>query len=194
MIHLGKTLISENILEKDFVCNIAKCKGICCIEGDSGAPLDQGETTILDNIYEDVKPYMRTEGIQAIQKQGKHIIDSDGDYVTPLVNDKECAYVIFEENGTASCAIEKAYNDGKVDWKKPISCHLYPIRVTDYSEFSAVNYHSWSICDDACSLGTELQVPIYKFTKESLIRKFGQDWYDELSLIGEEYLKQKNNL
>ncbi len=191
MIHLGKTLISENILEKDFVCNIAKCKGICCIEGDSGAPLDQEETTILDNIYEDVKPYMRTEGIQAIQKQGKHIIDSDGDYVTPLVNDKECAYVIFEENGTASCAIEKAYNDGKVDWKKPISCHLYPIRITDYSEFSAVNYHSWSICDDACLLGAELQVPIYKFTKESLIRKFGQDWYNELSLIGEEYLKQK---
>ncbi|APD07167.1 hypothetical protein UJ101_01651 [Flavobacteriaceae bacterium UJ101] len=189
MIHLGKTLVSEDIIEKEFVCNISKCKGICCVEGESGAPLEENETLILDQIYDSVKPYMRLEGIQAIEEQGKHIIDHEGDYVTPLVNQKECAYVIFEENGTASCAIEKAYNDGKVDWKKPISCHLYPIRVTDYSEFSAVNYHRWPICDDACSLGKELQVPIYQFTKESLIRKFGEDWYNELSLVAQEYQK-----
>ncbi len=189
MIHLGKTLVSEDIIEKEFVCNISKCKGICCVEGESGAPLEENETLILDQIYDSVKPYMRLEGIQAIEEQGKHIIDHEGDYVTPLVNQKECAYVIFEENGTASCAIEKAYNDGKIDWKKPISCHLYPIRVTDYSEFSAVNYHRWPICDDACSLGKELQVPIYQFTKESLIRKFGEDWYNELSLVAQEYQK-----
>ncbi len=192
MIHLGKALISEDIIEKEFVCNLSKCKGICCIEGESGAPLNEEETTILDQIYETVKPYMRSEGICAIEKQGKHIIDHEGDYVTPLVDGVECTYVVFEENGTASCAIEKAYNDGKIDWKKPISCHLYPIRVTDYSEFTAVNYHRWPICNDACSLGKELQVPVYQFTKESLIRKFGQDWYDELCLIAEEYLKSKN--
>ncbi len=192
MIHLGKALISEDIIEKEFVCNLSKCKGICCIEGESGAPLNEEETIILDQIYETVKPYMRSEGILAIEKQGKHIIDHEGDYVTPLVDGAECAYVVFEQNGTASCAIEKAYNDGKIDWKKPISCHLYPIRVTDYSEFTAVNYHRWPICDDACSLGKELQVPVYQFTKESLIRKFGQDWYNELCLIAEEYLKSKN--
>ncbi len=192
MIHLGKALISEDIIEKEFVCNLSKCKGICCIEGESGAPLNEEETIILDQIYETVRPYMRSEGILAIEKQGKHIIDHEGDYVTPLVDGAECAYVVFEENGTASCAIEKAYNDGKIDWKKPISCHLYPIRITDYSEFTAVNYHRWPICNDACSLGKELQVPVYQFTKESLIRKFGQDWYDELCLIAEEYLKSKN--
>lgn len=192
MIHLGKTLISEDIIEKEFVCNISKCKGVCCVEGESGAPLEENETLILDQIYDTVIPYMRPEGIEAIEKQGKHIIDLEGDYVTPLVNQAECAYVVFEENGTASCAIEKAYNDGKIDWKKPISCHLYPIRVTDYSEFSAVNYHRWPICNDACSLGKELQVPVYKFTKEALIRKFGEDWYNELSLIAEEYQKKTN--
>lgn len=192
MIHLGRTLISEDIIEKEFVCNISKCKGVCCVEGESGAPLEENETLILDQIYDTVIPYMRPEGIEAIEKQGKHIIDLEGDYVTPLVNQAECAYVVFEENGTASCAIEKAYNDGKIDWKKPISCHLYPIRVTDYSEFSAVNYHRWPICNDACSLGKELQVPVYKFTKEALIRKFGEDWYNELSLIAKEYQKKTN--
>ncbi len=192
MIHLGKTLISEDIIEKEFVCNLSKCKGICCVEGESGAPLEENEILILDEIYETVKPSMRQEGIQTIEKQGKHIIDDEGDYVTPLVNGAECAYVVFEENGTAGCAIEKAYHNNKIDWKKPISCHLYPIRITDYSEYSAVNYHRWPICNDACTLGKELQVPVYEFAKEALIRKFGEDWYNELCLIAEEYLKSKN--
>ncbi|MFV0530528.1 MAG: DUF3109 family protein [Flavobacteriales bacterium] len=190
MIHLGKTLISEDIIEKEFVCNLSKCKGICCVEGESGAPLEEEETRILDQIYEKIKPYMRPEGVYAIEKQGKHMIDHEGDYVTPLVNGAECAYVVFEENGTAGCVIEKAYNDGKINWKKPISCHLYPIRVTNYSEFSAVNYHRWPICNDACTLGKELQIPVYQFTKESLIRKFGEDWYNELDHIAHEYQKK----
>ncbi|MFV0237966.1 MAG: DUF3109 family protein [Flavobacteriales bacterium] len=192
MIYLGKTLVSEDIIEKKFVCNITKCKGICCIEGESGAPLEEKETVILDQIYEIVKPYMTSKGIHAIESQGKHIVDQEGDYVTPLVNKEECAYVSFEKNGITSCAIEKAYNDGKIDWKKPISCHLYPIRITDYSEFSAVNYHRWPICDDACSLGKELQVPVYKFSKESLIRKFGEDWYNELSLVAKKHRNKPN--
>ncbi len=193
MIHLGKTLISEDIIEKEFVCNLSKCKGICCVEGESGAPLEENETLILDEIYETVKPFMRQEGIQAVAKQGKHIIDHEGDYVTPLVDEKECAYVIFEENGIAGCAIEKAYHDHKIDWRKPISCHLYPIRITDYTEFSAVNYHRWPICKDACTLGKELHVPVYEFAKEALIRKFGKDWYNELSLIATEYQKKTNS-
>lgn len=180
MIQLGKTLISEDIIEKEFVCNISKCKGICCIEGDAGAPLSPDELPVLDRVYPEVKAYLRPEGIAAIEEQGTSTIDEDGEDVTPLIDGGECAYVVFETDGTASCAIEKAYRDGKIDWKKPISCHLYPIRVQEYSEFSAVNYHKWDVCGDACTLGRELKVPVYQFLKEPLIRKFGEDWYQEL--------------
>jgi hypothetical protein len=106
-----------------------------------------------------------------------------------LVEGAECAYVTFTDKGIASCGIEDAYNAGKIDWKKPISCHLYPVRVQDYTEFAAVNYHKWPICDDACSLGKELQVPVYKFVKEALIRKFGEDWYMELEKVASELKK-----
>ena len=115
------------------------------------------------------------------------MVSDFGELETPLVNDEECVYVIFDENNMAKCGIEEAYNQGLVDWKKPISCHLYPIRVKDYSEFAAVNYHKWDICDDACTLGKELQMPVYKFTKDALIRKFGEDWYLGLEKIAEDY-------
>ncbi|GGH45062.1 hypothetical protein IA57_03650 [Mangrovimonas yunxiaonensis] len=185
MFQLGKAIVSEDIIEKDFVCNLSACKGACCVEGDAGAPLEASEAKILGDIYETVKPFLRPEGIAAIEKQGVFITTEAGDLETPLVNQAECAYVTFDKNNTALCGIEQAYNEGKIDWKKPISCHLYPIRVKDYSEFSAVNYHRWPICDDACSLGAELQVPIYKFVKEALIRKFGEDWYLELEKVAQ---------
>lgn len=191
MFQLGKTIVSEDLLEKEFVCNIKACKGICCVEGEAGAPLEKAETTILEDIYPVVKPYLREEGIKAIEEQGVWITSDFGELETPLVNGSECAYVIFDKNNTALCAIEQAYNEGKVDWKKPISCHLYPIRIKEYSEFAAVNYHKWDICDDACSLGKELGVPVYQFVKEALIRKFGEDWYLELEKTAEK-LKGKN--
>lgn len=180
MFQLGKTIVSEDIIEKDFVCNISACKGQCCIDGEAGAPLNEQETNILEEIYPKVKPFLRKEGIKAIEEQGTWIKSDFGELETPLINGGACAYVIFDEKNTALCAIEEAYNKGLVSWKKPISCHLYPVRVKDYSEFAAVNYHKWNICDDACSLGKELQVPVYKFVKEALVRKFGQNWYDEL--------------
>ncbi|MGH1387273.1 DUF3109 family protein [Kordia sp.] len=180
MFQIGKTIISEDIIEKDFVCNLAACKGECCVAGDAGAPLEKEEVKILEDIYDTVKPFLRKEGIEAIEKQGTYIVQENGDLETPLVNGAECAYVIFDDKNTALCGIEEAYNKGLVDWKKPISCHLYPIRVEAYSDFAAVNYHRWPICDDACSLGKELQVPTYKFVKEALVRKFGEDWYSEL--------------
>ncbi|MFV9551616.1 DUF3109 family protein [Algibacter sp. PT7-4] len=183
MFQLGKTIVSEDIIKKDFVCNISACKGACCIDGDAGAPLEADETKILKEIYPKVKPFLRQEGIEAIEAQGTFITTEDGELETPLINGADCAYVIFDENKVALCAIEEAYNQGEVSWKKPISCHLYPIRVQDYSEFSAVNYHKWQICDVACSLGEELQVPIYKFVKEALIRKFGEAWYTELEKV-----------
>ncbi len=188
MFQIGNTIISDEIVEKEFVCNLNACKGQCCIDGDAGAPLDKEETQILEDIFPLVEPYLRAESIESIKEQGTWIIGQDGGYETPLLNQKECAYVIFKDE-MALCAIEQAYNDGKVAWKKPISCHLYPIRIKEYSQFSAVNYHKWHICDDACTLGKELQVPVYKFLKEPLIRKYGQGWYDELELV----IKEWNN-
>jgi len=185
MFQLGKTIVSEDIIEKDFVCNLSACKGACCVDGDAGAPLDKEETKILENIYPKIKSFLRQEGIAAIEKQGLFITTAEGEIETPLINGADCAYVIFDEHNTALCAIEEAYNQGVITWKKPVSCHLYPVRVKDYSEFSAVNYNHWHICDDACELGKELQVPVYKFVKEALIRKFGEDWYLELEKVAE---------
>ena len=182
MFQLGKTIVSEEILERDFVCNLSACKGNCCIDGDAGAPLSAEETKIMEEIYPKVKPYLRPEGIAAIEAQGTWVKGEDGDFETTLIEGKDCAYVIFD-GATALCGIEQAYNEGIVSWKKPVSCHLYPIRVKDFSEFTAVNYDKWDICNDACTLGKELQVPVYKFVKEALVRRFGEDWYLELERV-----------
>ena len=187
MFQLGKTIVSEDIIEKEFVCNLGACKGACCIEGEAGAPVTKEEVDILKDIYPKVKPYLHPEGIKVIEELGTHIITDLSELETPLVNGKECAYVTISENGKAGCGIEDAYNDGEIGFKKPISCHLYPIRVHDYSEFAAVNYHKWPICNDACALGKELKVPVYKFVKEALIRKFGENWYLELEKIADDY-------
>lgn len=183
MFQIGKTIVSEEILENDFVCNLNACKGACCVGGEYGAPLEESETDKLVNIYQDVKPYLRPEGIKAIEEQGAFVKGEDGEWETPLVNNNECAYVVFSEDGIAKCGLEAAYEDGVTKWKKPISCHLYPVRTREYSEFTAVNYHKWEICDPACALGKELKVPIYKFVKDALIRKFGKAWYSELEEV-----------
>ena len=190
MIQIDDKLISEDLFSEEFVCNLAKCKGICCVEGDAGAPLNEDETHILDEIYPKIKSYLRPEGIQAIEEQGTYTLDFEGDLVTPLVNNAECAYVIFDEKGYTKCAIEKAYEDGVIEWQKPISCHLYPIRITEYSNFSAINYHEWDICSDACTLGKELGVKVYQFLKKPLIRKYGEDFYQTLSEAAEEWEKE----
>ena len=191
MFQLGKTIVSEDLIEKDFVCNLSQCKGEGCVSGVAGAPLEKEEVLILKEIYPTLKPFLRREGILAIENQGTSIVTDLGELETPLVNNSECAYLIFNENKTALCGIEEAYNKGIVTFKKPISCHLYPVRVKDYSEFAAVNYHRWDICSDACSLGKELKVPVYKFVKEALIRKFGEHWYSELEKVALEHLSQK---
>ncbi len=190
MISIGDTLISEDILEKQFVCDLSACKGACCVEGDAGAPLEAEEVKILADEYEKVKSFLRPEGIKAIEEQGTHVIDElDGEPVTPLVNDAECAYVVFDENGTTLCGIEKAWKEGKTHFRKPVSCHLYPIRVQKYSSFEAVNYHKWKICAAACTLGESLKVPVYKFTKDALIRKYGSEWYSDLEKAADHFSK-----
>lgn len=180
MFQLGKTVVSEDIIENDFACNLSACKGACCVKGEAGAPVEKNEAAILEENYKNVKPFLREEGIASIEKQGTYTTNDFDELETPLVNGEECAYAIFNDKGTALCGMEAAYRAGKSDFKKPLSCELYPIRIQKYSSFSAVNYHRWEICDSACKLGHELQIPIYKFVKEALIKKFGESWYAEL--------------
>ena len=185
MIAIGKALVSEDVIEKQFVCDLNACKGACCVKGDYGAPLEKEELPIMDEIYEKVKPYLREEGIKAIEKQGKYLLYEKKEWVTPLVKGKECAYTIFEK-GIAKCGIEKAYYEGKIEWKKPISCHLYPIRITKQKNgMEAVNYDRWNICNPACKLGDSLKVPVFKFLKDSLIRQYGEDWYKQLEIAAD---------
>lgn len=189
MIQIGRNIVSFDVLEEKFCCDLGFCKGVCCVHGDSGAPLEKDEAEILENVFPKVKPYLRKESILSIEKQGFYIIDSDGDLVTPLLNGKECAYAYFE-NGIAKCAIEKAYFDKKIAFRKPVSCHLYPIRITDYKEFSAVNYHKWEICAEAVKKGKKENIPVYIFLKDALIRKYGQEWYNELIIAKDLYDKK----
>lgn len=186
MFQLGKTLISEDLLDKDFVCNIQQCKGACCVEGEAGAPLEEAELAEIDKHFDAIKPYLNAKGLAEIEKQGRYVKGWDGQWETPIIDGRECVYTLFDAQGKASCGIEKAYLDGKIGWKKPVSCHLYPVRVQQYSEFSAVNYHQWQICDTACSLGEELKVPVYQFVKEALIRKFGKAWFTSLEQLAKE--------
>jgi hypothetical protein len=180
MIQIDRTLISDEVFEKKFVCDLSACKGACCVEGESGAPLDEDELEKLEQVYDEVVPFMRQEGVDAIAEQGLFVLDWDGDYTTPLVDGAECAYVTFDERGIAKCAIDTAYRAGKIDWQKPISCHLYPIRITKLKDFDALNYHHWPICEPACSCGDKLDVRVFKFLKEPLIRKYGEEWYKDL--------------
>lgn len=180
MILVGKTVISDDIKENFFVCNLEKCKGACCVEGDLGAPLEAEELKQLEEAFPAVEPYLNEEGKKAIKEQGLYLYDSDGDYSTPTINGRECAYAVYDEKGILKCGIEQAYNDKKTNFRKPVSCHLYPIRIQKYDNYEAINYDRWHICDPACSLGKELHVPLYKFLKEALIRKYGEEWYREL--------------
>jgi len=182
MIVFGNTLISTELLEKKFVCDLSRCKGDCCIEGDSGAPLEPEETGILDEIYPLVEPYLTDKGRNAIHRQGKHVVEEDDEYTglaTPLIDGTgACAYVNWDEKGIAYCGIEKAYLDNKISFRKPVSCHLYPVRVKVSAGITLVNYEEWEICDPACALGEQLQVPVFKFVKEALIRRLGMEAYE----------------
>ena len=180
MIKVGDILVSDDIKTVEFVCHLEKCKGACCVEGDLGAPLEDDELETMRSIQKAVKPYLTAEGKEAIKKQGPYILDEDGDYSTPTINGRECAYSMYDKQGVLKCGIEQAYLDGKITYRKPISCHLYPIRITKKKDFEAVNYHKWSICSAACSYGKSLQVPLYKFLKDPLVRKYGDQWYNDL--------------
>lgn len=179
MIQIDDKVVSSEIIENKFCCDVVKCKGLCCVHGSSGAPLSAEEAIILDEILDRIKPYMVPAGLESINKQGTSVTDSDGDLVTPLIDGKECAYVVFQD-GIATCAIEKAWFDKKVEFRKPISCQLYPIRVKDYETFSALNYDIWDVCAPARALGEEKGIPVYQFLKDAIIRAYGEDFFLQL--------------
>lgn len=190
LVEIGDKVVSTQIFERKFVCDLNACKGACCVEGDAGAPLTFEEVSILEDDLEAIKPFMRKEGIEAIEKTGVFYMDQDNEPVTTLVNNSECAFVYFDEKGITKCAIEQAHKEGKTDFKKPISCHLYPIRVKKFNDFKALNYDKWHICEPACSCGESLNVPVFKFLKEPIIRAFGEEFFQELLIVDEEIKKQ----
>lgn len=180
---IDSILVSSDVAEKQFACDLNACKGACCWEGDFGAPLEAEELAILERIYPAVEPLLTQEGKAAIAKQGLYTKNEQfGGHDTTLVDNRACAYMGLNERGMAYCTIEQAYNEGKIDWKKPISCHLYPIRITSKPEanFEALNYDRWDICSAACSKGKKEEIRVYEFAKDALIRKYGADWYNAL--------------
>jgi len=179
MLAIDDTLISDNIYKVNFCCDLKHCYGACCVEGDAGAPLDVEEIGVLQEILPTVKPFMQAAGVELVENQGVSDIDPAGNPVTPLLESGECAFVYFEGD-VAKCAIEKAYNEGLIGFQKPISCHLYPIRLRKYAYSEAVNYHEWHVCHPAIIKGKLGNIPLYEFLKEPLIRKYGQEWYEKL--------------
>ena len=183
-------LVSSEILKEYFVCKLEACKGACCWEGDYGAPLEKRELEILDSIYLDVKPYLSEEGVQQLETHGLYTFTEEAqEYSTTLLENGACAYLTFTPEGNAFCGIEKAYEAGVISFKKPISCHLYPIRVKEDKDigFESINYDKWDICSAACQKGKELNVPVYQFAKDALIRKYGEDFYNELDEISQQW-------
>ena len=192
MIAIDKVLISDEIVEEQFVCDLNKCKGGCCEDGDAGAPLEKAELAHMKDVYETVKPYLTKEGITEIETKGKYLYDQEFGWVTPTIMGKMCAYGFRDERNIIKCGIEQAYNDGKIDWKKPISCHLFPIRIKKTRSNELVNYEPReSLCDPACVLGKRLKMPVYVFLKAPLIRKYGEEFYNVLSEAGRRFFENK---
>jgi hypothetical protein len=191
MIEIDNKIVSLDLLRECFACDLSSCKGICCVEGNAGAPLDIEEVDTLEAEYENYKPYLTPEGVAAIEQQGFMVVDCEGDYTTPLIDDAQCAYA-YTEGGVTLCAIERAYREGRCQFQKPISCHLYPIRLVHFSNGGiGLNYHRWEVCRSAVCRGKREHIPVYKSLKEPIIRRFGEEFYHALE-IAEEYVKENS--
>lgn len=193
MIQIDDAIVALDIIEENFLCDLSACKGECCVEGEAGAPLEDEEVEIIEKVLPLIWDDLSPKAQQVINEQGVAYKDRDGDMVTSIVNGKDCVFTYYDEKGICKCAIEKAYREGKTDFYKPISCHLYPIRLEKYREFTAVNYHRWRICKAAVLLGNKEGLRIYQFLKEPLVRKFGEAWYNELCIAANEYKEMKKN-
>lgn len=191
MIEIGRTIISLDVLEEHFLCDLLKCKGACCEEGDSGAPLTAAEAEIIEKSYPHFENYLPDEHRHEVATQGYAVVDMDDDLVTPLVSTRQCAYSYYEENGIVKCAIEKAFLEGKIDFRKPVSCHLFPIRITVYKRFDAINYQQLDICKPGRECGKVQKLPLYQFLKEPLVRHYGSEWYQQLEAAAEHLRKER---
>jgi hypothetical protein len=188
VIAIDNVLVSDEVVEAQFVCDLNKCKGGCCEDGDAGAPLNVKELEILNEIYETIKPYLTPEGIRWIEKHGRYNYDREYGWVTPTIDGTICAYGMRDENGIIKCGIEQAYRDGKIEFKKPISCHLYPIIVREgkNGDYDRMNYEPREVmCKPACKLGKKLKVPVYEFLKEPLLRRYGPEFYEALQAVAQ---------
>jgi len=194
LIAIDNILVSDEVVEAQFVCDLNKCKGGCCEDGDAGAPLTDEETDKLNEVYEAVKPYLSQEGIKEIEKSGRYQYNKTFGWVTPTIEGKLCAYGTKDNKGIIKCGVEQAYLDGNIDWKKPISCHLYPIKTKKTKEHELVNYEPReTLCSPGCALGKKLKVPVYSFLKEALIRKYGKNFYEALDQIAQGYFVDKKH-
>lgn len=193
MLQIGDTLVSLDLAERFFCCDLDACHGECCIEGDAGAPITKNEKKELERLLPEINDELLPQAQEVIRRQGVSYVDEEGDMVTSIIDGRNCVFTCFAPGGMCQCAIEKAYRNGRVAMRKPISCYLYPLRITEYHSFTAVNYHRWKICRPAEALGRKLGLRLYQFLKEPLIQRFGKEWYDELCLACESYLEQYGN-
>lgn len=191
MMIIQNSLVSDELAEVRFCCNLSLCKGLCCVEGDAGAPLGDEEPEEIEKHLQAIIPFMNPDSVALLRQSGWTAVDPEGKTVTALIGKRECIFVTFQK-GIATCAIEMAYRSGLTDFPKPVSCHLYPARINDYDDFVSVNYHRWQICNSALACGQENALPLYRFLREPLIRRFGIEWYEELELVAA-YLREKSN-
>jgi len=192
MIAIDGVLLSDEVVEEQFVCDLNACKGGCCVDGDCGAPLTNEEAEKIAAIYPTIKSYLSPEFNAEIERQGTHVIDDEYGPVTPTINGGICTYAYTDELGIVKCAIEKAYREGVVDFQKPISCHLFPIRITSNPGYELVNYEPRKkLCKPACKLGKQLKVPVYRFLKDPIIRKYGVPFYEALDAVATKMKKER---
>ena len=195
MISIDKVLVSDDVVEAKFVCDLHKCKGGCCEDGDAGAPLEKEEMKIIEKNFEKIARYLAPEGIEEINKRGKFLYDKEFGWVTPTINGGICAYGFRDKHGIIKCGIEAAHNDGKLNWKKPISCHLFPIKISQAKEYTMVNYEPREgLCNPGCALGKKVKMPVYQFLKEAIVRKFGLAFYNNLHQIAIDFFEAKQTV
>ena len=186
MIAIDNVLLADDIVEAHFVCDLEKCKGGCCVDGDCGAPITQEEADTIAELYPVFKPHLEPQYIAEIERQGTHVTDNEYGLVTPTVNGGICVYGYTDELGIVKCGIEKAWREGKINFRKPISCHLFPIRVTESNGYEMLNYEPRKqLCRPACKLGNKLKIPVYKFLKDPIVRKWGEEFYETLEAVAE---------
>jgi hypothetical protein len=191
LLELDDKILSADILQEKFTCDLSKCKGACCVEGSDGAPLSSEEVQTIEKLLPEIKPYMRPEAIEYVDEMGVSYLDWEKEPVTQIINGKECVFVYFDEENIAKCAIEKGFLEGKYQYKKPISCYLYPIRIKKYEKFTALNYHQWDICEDARINGKETDLNVFEFLKDPIIQRFGVEFYQELIEVKAELKKEE---